>query len=117
MAIGRASRRRASRRRKRINVGDLTRGNVWQMLSCWQREAEHRARVAFEESDKQNQDQVVPAVWALYRAKVVEARTMQELYPEIAAVEELREYCRRAVARYMDPRMIRLGPSRPKVPA
>ena len=144
MGMGRASRRRTERRRRRLEAGEFTEGDLRRFLSDMQKEAEYRARVAFGEIED-GASRVAPAVWALYRSKLPEAmrleafrlelvarkledarraekasddKTATKLRTEAAGMpvpEELAEYCRRAVARYMPDQKVHLGPARPRV--
>jgi len=146
MGMGRASRRRAERRRRRLEAGEFTEGDLRRFLSDMQKEAEYRARVAFGEAED-GVSRVAPAVWALYRSKLPEAmrlesfrlelvarkledarraekagddKTATEIRAEAAGMpvpEELAEYCRRAVARHMPHQKVHLGPARPRVPS
>lgn len=144
MGMGRASRRRVERRRRRLEAGEFTEGDLRRFLSEMQKEAAYRARVAFGELED-GLDCVAPAVWALYRSKLTEAvrleafrlelvarkladarraekagdgKTAANLRAEAAGApvpDELAEYCRRAVARYMPGQKVHLGPARPRV--
>ena len=146
MGMGRASRRRTERRRRRLEAGEFTEGDLRRFLSDMQKEAEYRARVAFGEIED-GASRVAPAVWALYRSKLPEAMRLEAFRLELVAKkleevrrakkagadktateirakaagtpvpEELAEYCRRAVARYMPGQKVHLGPGRPRVPS
>ena len=144
MGMGRASRRRAERRRRRMESGEFNEGDLRRFLSDMQKEAEYRARVAFGEIED-GASRVAPAVWALYRSKLPEAMRLETFRLELVArkledarraekagddkmatqlraqavgmpvPEELAEYCRRAIARYMPDQKVHLGPARPRV--
>lgn len=144
MGMGRASRRRAERRRRRMESGEFTEGDLRRFLSNMQTEAEYRARVAFGEIED-GASRVAPTVWALYRSKLPEAMQLEAFRLELVdqklqdarraekagddetaakrraeaagmpVPEELAEYCRRAVARYMPDQKVHLGPSRLRV--
>ena len=101
--MNRASRKRANKRRRLIEAEQVTKGIVWGILNGWHREAEYRGRMAFEGVEGRKINQIAPAVWALYRAKLSEARRLEECCPEVPVVEELAEYCRRAIARHTEP--------------
>ncbi|MBU0596443.1 hypothetical protein KJ567_07155 [Candidatus Bipolaricaulota bacterium] len=130
--MNRAARRRANRRQRRIEAGEVTDGDLRRILNGWRREADYRARAAFD-GTAYGDERVVPAVWDLYRAKLAEARRLEsmrqalrarsalagrkaekagrlnaahearESCSEIPVDEELAEYCRRAIARYTEP--------------
>lgn len=102
MIMNRAARKRANKRRRLIEAGQVTKGIAWGILNSWQREAEHRGRIAFEGGAAHKSSQTAQAVWALYRAKLEEARQLEECCPEVPVVEELAEYCRRAIARHTE---------------
>lgn len=129
MHAGRSSRRRVCKRRRRIEAGNITQGEIRRILDNWRKEAEYRARIAFGEGC----GRTGPAVWALYRAKLqeairlekvrraimsgniqkarmaeqagnlVEAQRLKESCSQIAVDQELAEFCRRAIAKYTDP--------------
>ena len=145
MGMGRASRRRADRRRRRLKVGQFTAGDLRRFLADMRKEAEYRARAAFGDAED-GIERVTPAVWELYRSKRQEAARLESFRLEVLARkledarraekagdwktaaeirakaagmpvhEEMAEHCRRAVARYMPHQKVRLGPARPPVP-
>ena len=100
--MNRALRRRENRRTRLIEAGQITERIVWRILNGWQREAEYRARVAFVGGESGDNAQDVPAVWDLKDAKLAEAQRFEQRCPEVPAVEELHEYCRRAIAKYTE---------------
>jgi len=132
MGMSRASRRRADRRRRRLETGRITEGDIRRILEGWRKEAEYRARVAFGDFED-GVVRVAPAVWALYRSKLPEAMQLEAFRREfvasklgdarragkagdektamklrekasgISVYEELAEYCRRAIARHTEP--------------
>lgn len=142
--MNRAARRRINNRRRRLEAGEFTAHDLCHTLKGWAREAERRARIAFGDAED-GVDQVTPAVWALYRSKLPEAMRLEAFRVELVdqklqdarraekagdaetaakrraeaagmpVPEELAEYCRRAVARYMPDQKVHLGPARPRV--
>jgi len=70
-----------------------------QLLWQWAQEVRHRAgRFTYEDG------QPVPAVWDLYRRKLIEATAL-------GIHEELAEICRQAIAKYIGTGTTRLGTS------
>lgn len=130
--MNRAARRRANRRQQQIEAGEISDAVLQRILNSWRREAEYRARAAFDGTTC-GEERVAPAVWQLYRAKLTEARRLEtvrqalhaknvaaghkaqttgkqraahearETCSEIPVDEELAEFCRRAIARYTEP--------------
>jgi hypothetical protein len=116
MSMNRASRKRANRRKKVIQDLLARRDRdgyiklVSELLDQWVRQAEFRARVAFRCAQKTYENgQTIPAVWDIYRKKLLEAQVLEAINPETKMVERLREICRQAVARQMDRRQVQLG--------
>ena len=103
MSIGREARTRANNRRQRIEAATITEGDLRQILECWRKEAEYRARVAFV-GHPDGASRIVPAVWDLYRRKLIEATAL-------GIHEELAEICRQAIAKYIGTGTTRLGTS------
>jgi hypothetical protein len=129
MSIGREARRRANNRRKRIETGEITEGDLRLILESWRKEAEYRARVAFV-GHPDGASRIVPAVWDLYYARLKEAKRLElvrkairsknieearaaedaedfkkakrlkEACSEIPVDEELASYCYKAIAKY-----------------
>lgn len=120
---------------QRVAAGKVTESYLRRILDGWRKEAAYRARVAF--GDVEGDSHAIPAVWALYRAKLQEARRLEpvrkamrsrniqkarreekaghfveatrlrESCPEVPVDELLAEYCRRAIARYTEPATVR----------
>ena len=130
--MNRAARRRINNRRRRLEDGQATEGDLRRILEGWRKEAERRAQVAFGDAES-GVEQVTPTVWALYRSKHEEAARLESLRLELMArkledarraekagdektamtfrekasgipvCEELAEFCRRAIAKYTEP--------------
>ena len=106
--MGRASRKRANRRKKAIlslrQSEDETRfkWKINQLLAQWTRQAEFRARTEFlRKNQSYDNGQPIPDVWDLYRRKLTEAK----IY---GIQDSLAEICRQALARYMESQKVRL---------